>query len=90
MTDPNVLFQEAACLGCHSDASMADMLRLALLDRISTGSGGGGAGVENISGAGSPVGVVTPDAVNQWYYDTVGIAWWWSTGLTNADWTQAI
>jgi len=41
-TDPNELFQEASCLGCNSNASLADMLKLALLDRISSGGGGGG------------------------------------------------
>lgn len=65
-----------------------------LLKRIAGGianGGGGGAGSSNnISGAGSPVGVVTPDAVNQFYRDTTGNALWQSTGLTDADWTQWI
>ena len=34
MLDTDTLFQEAACLGCNSNASMADMLVLALLQRM--------------------------------------------------------
>lgn len=62
-----------------------------LLKRIAGGiaNGGGGSGSSNnISGAGSPVGVVTPDAVNQFYRDTASNSLWQSTGLTNADWYQ--
>lgn len=47
----------------------------------------GGPGSSNaISGSGSPVGVVTPDAVNQFYRDTTGPGLWQATGLTNQDW----
>lgn len=52
------------------------------------GGGGGGGGAPNLSGIGSPVGVVTPTAVNQWYTDTAGNFIWQSTGLTNVDWAQ--
>jgi hypothetical protein len=64
-----------------------------LLKRIAGGianGGGGGGSSNNISGAGSPVGVVTPDAVNQFYRDETGDVLWQSTGLTNADWLQWI
>ena len=50
-------------------------------------SGGGGGGSANMSGVGSPVGVVTPNAVNVWYRDTATDNYWWATGATNADWT---
>lgn len=41
-TNPDELFQEAACFNCNSNASLADLLKLALLDRISESGGGGG------------------------------------------------
>src|SRR6266496_4964918 len=40
------------------------------------------------SGAGSPVGVKTPDFENQLYHDTVADVFWRSTGLTSADWSE--
>lgn len=39
-TDPDTLLAESACLGCNSNASMTDMLALALWDRISSGEDG--------------------------------------------------
>lgn len=49
---------------------------------------GGGGGGNNISGSGSPVGSVTPDAANQFYRRTDINELWQSTGLTSADWIQ--
>ncbi len=37
MIDPQVLFSEAACLNCYSNASTADLLKLALLQRVAEG-----------------------------------------------------
>lgn len=48
--------------------------------------GVGGAG--NLSGSGSPVGVVTPTAIYQIYRDTDADTYYWATGLTNTDWHQ--
>jgi len=71
------------CLGM----SLAEAQILVLLNAVSAASGGGGS--NNISGAGEPVGVVTPDAINQFYRDTDGTpSLWQSTGLTNVDWIQ--
>lgn len=47
---------------------------------------GDGGSSNNISGAGSPVGVVTPDALDQFYRSTTGPGIWQAIGLTNADW----
>ena len=44
----------------------------------------------NKSGAGSPVGVVTPDVAEQFYRDTSGNVLWQSTGLTSNDWIRWI
>jgi len=41
-TNPDTLFQEASCFRCASNASLSDLLTLALLDRIATAGGGGG------------------------------------------------
>jgi hypothetical protein len=41
------------------------------------------------SGIGSPVGVVTPTAKGQFYYDTNSGRFWVATGLTSAAWTLA-
>lgn len=78
---------ESSCYVCYG-MSQSEAAIVVLLNAVAVALGGGSG--DNISGAGSPVGVVTPDTVNQWYYDTVGIAWWFSTGLTNSDWIQAI
>lgn len=43
-------------------------------------------GSNNIHGDGSPVGVVTPDAIDQFYRDETTPGLWQSTGLTNTDW----
>jgi hypothetical protein len=53
-------------------------------------SSGSGGGTDNVSGHGSPVGVVTPDAINQFYTDVDTPALWQATGITNADWRQWI
>lgn len=44
MIDPNTLFSEASCFRCNSDASLSDLLKLALLQRIADAGGGGGGG----------------------------------------------
>ncbi len=44
MADPNVLLNEVSCLNCNSNASMAQLLELALLQRIDASGGGGGGG----------------------------------------------
>lgn len=40
--DPQVLLEEAKCYACFAQSSLPDLLKLALLARISEGSGGGG------------------------------------------------
>ena len=42
----------------------------------------------DLEGSGSPVGVVTPNRIGQYYQDTSGPTYYISTGLTNNDWTQ--
>lgn len=86
-TDPDELMDEARCLQC---AMPAGFVPYAILNAVRGISGGGGGGGNNISGAGSPVGVRTPDAVNQFYRDTTGNTLWQSTGLTNLDWLEWI
>jgi len=34
--DPNILLAEASCLMCYSNASLSELLKLALLMRITT------------------------------------------------------
>lgn len=53
-------------------------------------SSGGVAGAGNLSGSGSPVGVVTPTAIYQLYRDIDTDTYHWATGLTNTDWQQMI
>lgn len=43
-------------------------------------------GAINVSGSGSPIGVVTPTASNQFYRSTTGPGLYQSTGLTSNDW----
>lgn len=42
----------------------------------------------SLSGIGSPVGVVTPEFINQIYLDTAAGTFYYSKGLTNADWSS--
>lgn len=81
----DTLYDRAKCLGCASNASMADMLKLALLDLIASNECGGGASVESFFqsgdyGGGDPT--FTPDGgigigidtstdpdTIHWYYD---------------------
>ena len=51
---------------------------------------GGGGGFLNMSGHGSPVGVVTPTAINVWYRDVDTDNYWWATGVTSANWTPVV
>lgn len=47
----------------------------------------GSSGFNNLSGNGSPVGVVTPNYINQFYQDkTPPRDIWVSTGVTNTSW----
>ncbi len=43
-----------------------------------------------VRGSGSPIGVVTPGFLGQFYSDTTTPALWEATGATNADWFQWI
>ncbi len=81
--------EAAACFICYG-MSLAQAQKLVLLNAISVTLAPGGSGTvsPNLSGAGSPVGVVTPNAVNQFYRDTTGNALWQATGLTNTSWIQ--
>ena len=45
--DINTLMDEAKCLGCNSNASMAETLELAMLQRIYNNGGTGGGGTNN-------------------------------------------
>ena len=58
----------------------------AILAAVASGGGGGGS-CSAQSGAGSPLGSVTPAFIGQLYHDTVADAYYRSTGLTAADWT---
>ena len=86
-TDPQSLITYGKCFNCYG-ASGVQMMELALLDQILEASGG--TGTANMSGVGSPVGVVTPTATNIWYRDTATDNYWWATGATSADWTPVI
>ncbi len=86
--DPNTLYQEANCLGCNSNASMAEMLMLALLQRMV--GGGGGTGGAGLVGTGSPEGVVTATPGTS-FYDTTGFAYYYKTsGSGNTGWQQVV
>ena len=58
------------------------------LDCQLNNSGGGGSG--NLSGSGSPVGVVTPSAAGVLYADYTTPGLWESNGTTNTSWIQLI
>ncbi len=87
-----VLFEEAKCLECFTNASTSDLLKLALLARIvaaveSSGTGTGGSGM---------VGVVDPEGVvvatpGTSYYNTVGFSFWYKiSGNGSSGWRQVV
>lgn len=71
----------------NSDSEQRSLVKVVQLLNAS----GGGGGTNNKSGAGSPVGVVTPDYVGQGYTDTVNPHHQWqAVGLTSADWFEIV
>ena len=84
------LQSEACANGFQALANTDQVLTRAVILQLLCNLSAGISGSSNLSGSGSPVGVVTPDAVNQFYRDTSGNALWQSTGLTSADWIQWI
>lgn len=78
-TDPNVLLDEAKCLGCASNASIAEMLKLALLLRIAGASSFDPAlcAVDDLTGGGGD----TFDCYEEGDYSTGGLPAGAGTGL---------
>ena len=83
----DTLMNDAICV----DRCIPQGMRMAVLVSLAyqiliSGSVGGAS--NNKSGNGSPVGVVDPDYVGQYYtnFDSPEGGIWVSTGLTNADW----
>lgn len=83
--DPQALIDEANCLQCKIPDGM---MFPALISVACTIAANGSGGCENQIGLVSPVGVVTPDCLGQFYTDTVLDVLWQATGLTNLDWHQ--
>lgn len=89
MTVQELITASACYSNCISDKLAALLVLANAIEE--NGGGGGGGGFNNKSGAGSPVGVVTPDYVGQDYLNTTPpYEKWTSIGLTNADWIQMI
>jgi hypothetical protein len=66
------------------------VLEAKILQVLNDGGGGTG-GIGNQTGLGSPVGVVTPQAVGQLYTDrSPPFGLWMATGTTSADWSALI
>lgn len=73
----------------------SDTIRVLLVKDVNAtrAGGGGGGGNNNKEGIGSPVGVVTPDYVGQFYSDQTdvnSVKLWISTGAGNTAWNQLI
>lgn len=77
----------AVCYQCKIPTGYQGAALIFLASQIVAG-GGGGSGTNNLSGSGSPVGVVTPDYVGQSYTDLTTPGFWTSTGATSANWLQ--
>ena len=60
------------------------------LKRIAGSTAGGGAGFANMSGVGSPLNVVVPNAINITYRDTSTDNYWWSTTALSSGWTPYV
>lgn len=84
----------AACESGIADETSPQRL-LVIIAQLLQGTGGGGVGCANIVGAGSPVGVVTPSCVGQFYvaenlYGAGQHGLFQAIGLTSADWVTWI
>lgn len=72
---PNTLFQEASCYNCASNASLADLLRLALWSRIA----GGGGPTDPVTSFIDRAGITNPTqiaAITELYNNAVEHGWW--------------
>jgi hypothetical protein len=84
--DPQTLLMQANCYACYADNGyMLQLMKLALLSQISTGSGVPASTCENLSGAASPLNNVTPDFVGQVYVQSNGEIWQ-AGNLLNSSW----
>lgn len=82
---PTELANAAACF-CFNGTRQFDAVRDYLLCQIANGGTPGTC--ESLSGDASPAGAVTPDFIGQLYNQNSGEAFFYSTGLTDADWTE--
>ena len=80
----STLLESAKCFSCLSKKELQAVIAQLLCNIAADAAAG--AACCNLNGHGSPVGVVTPTAINQFYRDESANALWQSTGLTNADW----
>jgi hypothetical protein len=86
--DINSLINDARCIDkCIPDGAKMAVLIL-LLSQIAGNTEGGGGGTNNLSGNGSPVGIVTPNYIGQAYTDLTTPGYWTSTGLASSSWLQ--
>jgi len=82
---PSELAEKAACL-CIPDAKQREAVMTYLLC-LAAGGTAPPADCVMLSGVGNPTDVTTPDFVGQLYHDTDADTYYYSTGLTSADWT---
>jgi len=82
--DPGALMQSSKCLDMLSDKQLRNAIAY-LLCQINNGGGGSCAA---LSGVSAPTGSVTPQFIGQLYNQNGGAAFFYSTGLTSADWTE--
>lgn len=81
---PAQLQAASNCFGCYSEKQLLAMM--VYLDCQIANNGGGGGSCVNLSGAGSPVGVVTPAFTGQDYKDTTSGLIYRSSGTTSSSW----
>lgn len=84
--DPQSIVDEAVCLQCKIPDGYAFSALIAVACGIAQGGGGGGC--QNLNGAGSPVGSVTPDCENQFYTDDSTDSLWQARGTDSSSWFQ--
>ena len=84
-TNPNTLVGLATAAGYMN---MSVKQQMAVETYLDCQLANGGGGTSNETGSGSPVGVVTPTAIGQFYSDFTNGVLWQATGLTNTSWIQ--
>lgn len=81
---PSQLAEAAECY-CFDPVTMKKVLAYLLCQIANNGAS---TTCEMLTGTSDPTGSITPEFIGQLFHDTANDKWYYSTGLTSADWTE--